>query len=436
MEHLPSHVPRIKGLETEYGIHPQPTTIAYKELRDAEPETIRSLSEAGFLDNGGRLYVDQSKNIEYATPETLSDDGLLEAHFSGEDLVKETVEKMYPENSRRAAYKRSIDCAMDSRGEHENYLTGSEELPARIADMLLPHLVTRIVITGPGMVLSGPSERGIYSIDQRAWNLDVPLKSSATNKAKPFILDRHEPFDLTEKTNRLQVVSGSENMFAFPVLARLMTTSLVLRLIEADAYPKHLTLHDPLRAGDTMRSITTDIKLTSKPVKLANSQKLSALEVQYELASAACEFADKNEIPEDERMMAYLWRDMVGDLMNGDIEKWKTHIEWLAKLLYLENKMLKENISLGHPRTVMREIKWHELSDDSVVYKLRKAGAIAMMPDDASIMAAKSFPPDPTRARLRARSLKEKTNNVTEINWNGWRIKGRMHRVNNAYQSC
>ena len=64
-------------------------------------------------------------------------------------------------------FKNNTDSAGNSYGCHENYLVGRHGEFGRLADILIPFLVTRQIICGAGKVLQTP--RGaVYCVSQRA----------------------------------------------------------------------------------------------------------------------------------------------------------------------------------------------------------------------------------------------------------------------------
>jgi proteasome accessory factor A len=431
MEHLPIYKPRAIGHETEYGLHPQPDeflgqdVIYYNLPPDIHVATIRN-----FAANGARIYVDQGKNLEYATPEVITTNGLLTAHFAGEQIIKELADTAF--DRQRPAQKRTIDMMLQTRGDHENYLTGNLDSPRAIGERLLTHLVTRPIISGPGMILPTESEH-MYVLEQKLWDAD-PVKliggTSTIGHEKSFILIRDEHFDATGSSRRLNIISGSANMFAFPIAYRFFSTSLVLRLIENKKYPNQLVLYDPFIAAlDT----ATDLDL-QKPLRLANDKEYTAAQIQHTLASASVEFAQKHtELPEDERKFADLWALITSDILDGNIEKWSDYIEWVKKRQYLERKMQKEGIGLSHPRSLEREIKWHSLDDNNPVFQLRERGRVAFMPSADEIAKARTMAPDPTRARLRGAAVEKYGASLETADWNWWcPVNGKTTRANDV----
>lgn len=418
MNTLPVDMPRVFGIETEYGIHPVPKVINSTELRNAMPPYLHTTLDDGF-NEFGRVYIDHGNNVEVSGPEVTSRKGLLTSHFAGEELAAYIVARMY--GSRRQAYKRSLDSIGKSRAEHENFLVGSG-FSEKDRMLLVAHLATRIAVTGPGMILLGEDETipPRFCIDQRGLRTSgLAIRPGSVDNHKPFMKSMVESFDLSEQTQRLEVVCGSHNMFAYPIAARVFNTSSVLRLIEQRKYPEYLQFENPAQA---IHSIANDPSLTvASP--LINGKRYTGLQIQYNLMNRVL----KLDLPGDERHMAELTGQIVADLMDERSDPWIWHVEWLAKKTLLEERARKRGEDFPNIDSAMMDIHWHKLEPSSpnpkgLVYKLRKAGKVAMMPEKAAVEAAKRMPPDPTRARLRSLAIKKAAlrGETIDVDWNEW----------------
>src|SRR5919204_448042 len=101
---------------------------------------------------------------------------------------------------------------------------------SRIADVLLPFLVTRQLICGAGKVLQTP--RGaVYCLSQRAEHIWEGV-SSATTRSRPIINTRDEPHADAERYRRLHVIVGDSNMSEVTTLLKVGTANLVLEMVE------------------------------------------------------------------------------------------------------------------------------------------------------------------------------------------------------------
>ena len=246
-----------------------------------------------FLRNGARLYLDVGSHPEYATPEC---DGLIDlvTHDKAgerilEGLLVDAERRLREEGIAGDIYlfKNNTDSAGNSYGCHENYLVGRHGEFGRLADILIPFLVTRQIICGAGKVLQTP--RGaVYCVSQRAEHIWEGV-SSATTRSRPIINTRDEPHADAERFRRLHVIVGDSNMSETTMLLKVGATDLVLRMIEAGTVLRDLTLENPIRA---IRDVSHDMTGRRK-VRLANGREVSALDIQQEYLSKARDFADK-----------------------------------------------------------------------------------------------------------------------------------------------
>uniref|UniRef100_UPI0035143D6F proteasome accessory factor PafA2 family protein n=1 Tax=Aeromicrobium sp. TaxID=1871063 RepID=UPI0035143D6F len=152
---------RIFGIENEYGV-----TCSFKGQRRLSPDEVARYlfrrvvswgrSSNVFLRNGARLYLDVGSHPEYATPECDDLVDLVTHDRAGERIL----EGLMLDAQQRLAddgvdgdiylYKNNTASAGNSYGCHENYLVGRGGEFNRIADVLIPFLVSRQIICGAG----------------------------------------------------------------------------------------------------------------------------------------------------------------------------------------------------------------------------------------------------------------------------------------------
>ena len=169
-------------------------------------------------------------------------------------------------------YKNNTDFRGHSYGCHENYLVGRHGEFSRLADVLIPFLVSRQIIVGAGKVLQTP--RGaVYCVSQRAEHIWEGV-SSATTRSRPIINTRDEPHADAERYRRLHVIVGDSNMSETTTMLKVGAVDLVLRMVEAGAPLRDLSLENPIRA---IREISHDTT-GRRRVRLANGREASALD--------------------------------------------------------------------------------------------------------------------------------------------------------------
>ena len=275
---------RIFGLENEYGV-----TCTFRGHRRLSPDEVARYlfrrvvhwgrSSNVFLENGARLYLDVGSHPEYATPECDSVTELVAHDKAGERILEGLLDaaevRLHEEGITGDVFlfKNNTDSAGNSYGCHENYLIAREGEFSRMADMLIPFLISRQIFTGAGKVLVGP--RGAhFAISQRADHIWEGV-SSATTRSRPIINTRDEPHADAERYRRLHVIVGDSNMNEWTTFMKVGITDLVLRMIEGNTVMRDLTLENPIRA---IREISHDVTCR-RTVRLANGRELSALEI-------------------------------------------------------------------------------------------------------------------------------------------------------------
>src|SRR5881227_3396923 len=286
---------RIFGLETEYGV-----TCTYRGQRRLSPDEVARYlfrrvvswgrSSNVFLRNGARLYLDVGSHPEYATPECDDVRQLVVHDRAGERILEglmvDAERRLHEEgiSGEVFLFKNNTDSAGNSYGCHENYLVSRHGEFGRLADVLIPFLVTRQLICGAGKVLQTP--RGaVFCLSQRAEHIWEGV-SSATTRSRPIINTRDEPHADAERYRRLHVIVGDSNMNECTTLLKVGSADLVLRMMEQGITFKDLTLENPIRA---IREISHDLTGT-RQVKLANGRMASASEIQREYYEKAYAF--------------------------------------------------------------------------------------------------------------------------------------------------
>ena len=346
---------RIFGLENEYGV----TCTFHGQRRLSPDEVARYLfrrvvswgrSSNVFLRNGARLYLDVGSHPEYATPECDNVVDLVIHDKAGE----RTLEGLLVDAERRLReegiagdiylFKNNTDSAGNSYGCHENYLVGRQGEFGRLADVLIPFLVTRQIICGAGKILATP--RGaVYCVSQRAEHIWEGV-SSATTRSRPIINTRDEPHADAERFRRLHVIVGDSNMSETTTLLKTGSTDLVLRMIEAGIVLRDLTLENPIRA---IREVSHDATGRRK-VRLANGREASALEIQEEYLGKARDFVARRGADPIATRVLDLWQRTITAVSTGDLSLVEREIDWVIKYQLIERYRAKHNLPLSSPR--------------------------------------------------------------------------------------
>ena len=259
---------RIFGIETEYGINysdpgGRPLTPEESARYLFRRVVAWGRSSNVFLTNGSRLYLDVGSHPEYATAECDDLAQLIAHDRAGEsilnDLVQSAEERMAADgfNGRLYLFKNNTDTAGNSYGCHENFLIPRKLEFARLAEILIPFLVTRQLIAGAGKIVNIEGEP-LYAFSQRADHVWEGV-SSATTRSRPIINTRDEPHADAEYFRRLHVIVGDSNMSETTQLVKLGATDLMLRIIESGKIMQDLRLENPIRS---IREISHDFNGT------------------------------------------------------------------------------------------------------------------------------------------------------------------------------
>jgi proteasome accessory factor A len=428
---------RIFGLENEYGV-----TCTFRGQRRLSPDEVARYlfrrvvswgrSSNVFLMNGARLYLDVGSHPEYATPEC---DDIVEL-VTHDKAGERTLEGLLMDAERRLReegiagdiylFKNNTDSAGNSYGCHENYLVGRHGEFSRLADVLIPFLVTRQIICGAGKVLLTP--RGaVYCVSQRAEHIWEGV-SSATTRSRPIINTRDEPHADAERFRRLHVIVGDSNMSETTTLLKIGTTDLVLRMIEAGVVMRDLTLDNAIRA---IREVSHDMT-GRRTVKLANSREASALDIQQEYFNKARDFVQRRgSDPTTDRVLE-LWERTLKAIDGGDLTLVEREIDWVTKFQLIERYRAKHDLSLSSPRVAQLDLAYHDVSRRrGLYYLLERRGSVDRVTSDLRVFEAKSVPPQTTRARLRGdfiRKAQEKRRDFT-VDWVHLKLNDQAQRT-------
>mgnify|MGYP003351963444 CR=1 FL=1 len=195
---------RIFGIETEYGV-----TCTFRGQRRLSPDEVARYlfrrvvswgrSSNVFLRNGARLYLDVGSHPEYATPECDDIVSLVTHDKAGERILEgllvDAERRLEEEGISGDVYlfKNNTDSAGNSYGCHENYLVGRQGEFQKLADTLIPFLVSRQIITGAGNGL-GRSHAQLRKVNKILGTGPRPQRVTVLD---PFVLAKQMQFALS-----------------------------------------------------------------------------------------------------------------------------------------------------------------------------------------------------------------------------------------------
>ncbi|MCU6480215.1 proteasome accessory factor A [Arthrobacter silviterrae] len=429
---------RIFGIETEFG-------IAYSApgQRPLTPEEVarylfRKVVSWGrssnvFLPNGSRLYLDVGSHPEYATAECDSVEQLIAHDRAGElilhDLVTEAQSRLALEghSGKIFLFKNNVDSAGNSYGSHENYLITRRGEFNRLADILIPFLVTRQLIAGAGKVL-GPQQGGHFAFSQRADHIWEGV-SSATTRSRPIINTRDEPHADAELYRRLHVIVGDSTMSETTTMLKVGTVDLILRMVEAGTIMTDMRMENPIRS---IREISHD--LTGKhAVKMADGRTMTAIDIQRHYLGRVGAFvrshgAHNALVPR----ILDLWERTLDAIETQNYSGIDTEIDWAIKRKLLQAYATRHDVDLGSASVAQLDLRYHDISPERGLFNvLERRGAAARVTTDAAIEDARETPPATTRASLRGRfvSAARESGRDYTVDWVHLKLNDRSHQT-------
>src|SRR5216117_2733571 len=349
---------RIFGLENEYGV-----TCTFRGSRKLSPDEVARYlfrrvvswgrSSNVFLRNGARLYLDVGSHPEYATPECDSVTDLVVHDRAGERILEgllvDAEKRLHDEGIAGEIYlfKNNTDSAGNSYGCHENYLVARHGEFSRMADVLIPFLVTRQLICGAGKVLQTP--RGaVFCLSQRAEHIWEGV-SSATTRSRPIINTRDEPHADAERYRRLHVIVGDSNMSEYTTFLKVGATSILLRMLEDPSVVlRDMTLENPIRA---IREISHDMTCR-RTVRLANGREASAIDIQSEYLNRALRYSETKGLSPLEEQALKMWEHCLTKL-EVDPLALDRECDWVIKHRLIEAYRDRHDIPLTHPKVAL-----------------------------------------------------------------------------------
>ena len=396
---------RIFGLRNEYSVvfsaggqrEPSPEEAGRRLFG---PVVSGGLGRSVLLRNGGQLHLDVVSRPEYATPECGNALDLIVHDKAGErileGLLADAGQRLHDEGvaSDIQVFKRSAGLADSSSGCQEYYVIGRGGGFGRLADILIPFLVTRQLICGAGAVLRTP--RGaVYCLSRRPGHTGNGL-STATTRSRPFISTLDESRAAAAGVRRLRVSVSDSTMSETTTLLRTGATDLVLRMAEAGTVMPDLTLDKPVHA---ISEVSQDITGRHQ-VRLSGGRQMSALDIQREYLAKAKDFtANRGADPGSERVLG-LWERTLDAIGTGNLRAIAREIDWAIKYQLIERYRAEHDMPLSAPEVAQADLAYHDIRrGHGLYYQLQRSGAVDRTARDIDIFEAKTVPPAPARYR-------------------------------------
>lgn len=388
-----------------------------------------------FLGNGGRLYVDRGGHPEYATPECRRVADLVAYEIAGDRLVRELAETLNAKEGtyRLHLYKNNVDFFGHTYGGHENYLI----TPQALNDIahLLPFLVTRQIYTGAGKAMTFPRDGAFgFQISQRADFFNCTF-SDRTSEVRGIINIRKREISRMGQNRRLHLIVGDSNMAQYTIGLKVGTMVLMLRLLEAGVLDADFELLSPAKA---LKAVSRDLQAKIVVRHQGRCSGYTALEIQSMCLEKALRYYAAHTPGVEEAQWLQNWEHILSGLqelkicqsdmaLERDGGELRRKIDWILKLWLLDRSRSK---GADEKQLKKLDLKYHDLDPATGLYERCLAlDLVDRMIPERGIEAARSEPPQNTRARLRGLVVQktfEKHVDVKVEDWERIRIRACM----------
>ena len=458
-------IPKILGLETEYGISVKGTAdpnpvIGSSLLINAYVDSLRERTKVGWdfedespgtdargfsldgaqppmvethlvntvLTNGARYYVDHA-HPEYSTPECVNAREVVVVDKAGERILARSMAAvrtsgMLDPGQEIIVYKNNSDGKGNSYGTHENYLIDRQTPFGSLVRNLIPWFVTRQVFAGAGKVggENGSGHRG-FQITQRADFFEEEVGLETTLK-RPIINTRDEPHADPQRYRRLHVIVGDANLCEVATFLKVGSTAIVLSMIEDGAFERDFTLASPVKA---IREISHDPSLRATVQLAGDGTRMTAVELQWEFFDRAKKYTEEHGFEASggeavgREVMAW-WERVLTDLelaaTTGDFEPLNGKLDWVTKQRILEGFVERDGLAWNDPKLALIDLQYHDMRPEKSLYeKLVRNGTVERIVSEEEIAAAITAPPETTRAYFRGTCLTRWPESVVAANW-------------------
>jgi len=358
------------------------------------PAASAGLATGVLLRNGGQLHLEMASRPEYATPDCNSLPELVVHDKAGERILEGLVAEAAV-RSREHGDPSGISVLKGGPGPYgcrEDYLVARRGEFGRLADVLIPFLVTRQLICGSGTVARTP--RGaVYCLSRTA---ERTAALSAATRSQPFISSHAQARAAEAGLQRLRVIVSDPAMSETTTLLKAGATDLVLRVAEAGTRMPDLVLANPVQAmGEASRDITGRGR-----VRLAGGRQMTVLDIQREYLARAKDLAARHGADEAGRRALGLWERALDAIDAGNLDAIAREIDWVIKYQLIERYRAEHDLPLSAPQVAQADLAYHDIRRGrGLYYQAQRSGAVDRTTRDIDIFAAKTIPPPPGRYR-------------------------------------
>lgn len=417
------------------------------EVSQEEHES-RIISSYG--ENGARIYNDMG-HLEISTPsynnpfdavaydkasEVYAFFGAREASLSLKKKVvihKNNVATFFTHTGGPAGKGKGKVVKSNTYATHGNILTFRAACSdwTRVERALIPWVVTRVLFTGSGDVVSGEpiGKEGVkFVIAPRA--IFVAQTSSLSTTTRRGILNTRDQPHAAHYYWRLHDIHFEALRAEYAIFLRDITHALVLRAFELGFLQNAPELEDPV---DAFKKLTQDTQDCNWQLHLKNGELTDAVAIlQFYLAAIEKMEESEGEASPWDRIGLSAFRDLIDDLEARSLERYVDGIDWVTKLALLVNyepKNALEGMSICNQ---------YALLDEGVLNYVRGEGTKSdslFSPQDSLAFAERALPqvdwasipervryalsnaPDQTRDFFKTEMVKRYGSRVHHVSW-------------------
>ncbi len=431
---------RLFGMETEYAftarghdgrvLLPGPLVEQMERIAAKIFPSLPGLRSSGiFLENASRLYRDPAGNythLEIAGPECANPWDIVRYLQAGERQLVELAAALRHANpavAEAAFNKTNIDYsgAHTTWGCHESYLTSQ-----RIGTMsrqLIPHLVSRIALTGAGGFNS--RSPGIeFMVSPRVAHL-TSVENTGSQYERPIFHTRDEP--LCDGYHRLHLICGESLCSEHSAWLKIATTAAVVALTDAGLNPGDAVQF--VSPVDAMRIFANDPGCRSRAL-LADGRTVTALDVQRHYLELAERHSHADFMPAFwTEHLCREWRAMLDRLEQGHADVART-LDWAIKLDLFREHTARRGLaweSLPIWNEALRRL--HQSAQAPALPGASKAGTSfvpgTQIPITSAVRQVLAAPPGPGLDWDQLPALLKLRQELFEIDWRCGELGGR-----------
>lgn len=476
-EHAKGTEGKIRGVEQEYPASAKATSnpsllvnaaiqglkrrkisrdVKWDITTEISQEANESRIASSYGDNGCRIYNDMG-HLEIATPsynnpfdavaydkvsEIYAFVGSREASLALKKRVvihKNNVANFFSRISAGAGSGIHIGkgkkVKTNTYATHGNIITKRKACKdwSRVEKALIPWVVTRILFTGSGDVVSGDTfgKEGVkFVISPRA--MFVVQKSSLSTTVGRGILNTRDQPHAARQYWRLHDIHYEALRSEYAIFLRDIAQAMVICAFELGFLDDAPEIDDPVRA---FKKISLDTQECEWKIKLKNGETIDAVSVlRFYLEAIEKMYEEMGEEGKWDKIGRKGLKEVIEKLEARHLEKYVDGIDWVTKLALLVNyepKSASEGISICNQYALLDESVMYYLEDGEESIK----GSCLFNPKESLAFAKKELPqvdwsslsdrvkyalsnaPEQTREFFKAELLRRYGSHVRSVSW-------------------